>query len=212
MPRRAARTLTVVAGVAWLVVAGYGVRSAVVDEGSDWEPTYMVFSLALLIGAAASVRIAMLASRQSARPGLRMVGLAVSGLGGAGALVAWALPLWMTVLGVGFAMVAVASEPRQRRAVALLAAGQLIGLAILFAGIAAEVGRRDEWGDYPAAGGLALVVVAAITVSAVFGLAKSNGRPGEMQGDTALTFAVGDVSDRPCRRGAAAEHSQPTGA
>jgi hypothetical protein len=165
-----------------------------VDEGSDWELTYTFFSLALLVGAAASVRIAMLASRRSARPRLRMVGLAVSGLGGAAALVAWALPLWMTVLGVGFAMIAVASEPHQRRAVALLAAGQLTGLAVLFAGISAEVGRRDEWGDYPAAGGLALVVVAAITVYAVFGLAKRNGRPGEMEGDTGLTLAVTDVS------------------
>ncbi len=212
MPTRAPRTLTTIAGLAWLVVAGYGVRTAIVDDGSDWELTYIVFSLALLVGAAASVAAATLATRRSGRPRLRMVGLVVSGLGGAAALVAWALPLWMTILGVGFAMVAVASEPRQRRAVALLAAGHLIGLAVLFAGIAAEVGRRDEWGDYPAAGGLALVVVAAITIFAVFGLAKSNGRPGDMQGDTALAFAVSDVSDRPCRRGAAAQHSQPTGA
>ena len=193
MATRAPRTLLGIAGVAWLVVAGYGVRTAIVDESSDWELTYTVFSLALLVGAAASVRIAMLATRWSDRPRLRMAGLVVSGLGGAAALVAWALPLWMTILGVGFSMVAIASGPRQRWALALLAAGQLVGLMVLFAGIAAEVGRRDEWGDHPAAGGLALVVVAGITISAVFGLVKSNWRPGEMQGDTALTFAVSDV-------------------
>jgi hypothetical protein len=144
------RTLTLVAGLAWLVVAGYGIRSAVVHDDGDWELTYMVFSLALLVGAVASVRVAALATRQSGRPRLRMAGLVVSSVGCAAALVAWAFPLWMTVLGVGFAMVAVSSGRRQRRALALLAAGQLVGMAVMFAGIAAEVGSRDEWGDYPA--------------------------------------------------------------
>jgi hypothetical protein len=184
MTTRAMRTLTLVAGVAWLVVAGYGVRTAVVDADGDWELAYTFFSLALLVGAAASVRIATLASRQSDRPWLRMAGLVVSGLGLVAALVAWALPLWMGVLGVGFTMVTVASGSRLRRAMALMAAGQVVGIAVLFAGIAAEIGKRDEWGDYPAAGGLAVVAVAAVTIIALIGLARSTGSrvavPGEM--------------------------------
>ncbi len=190
MTTRGMRTLALVAGVAWLVVAGYGVRSAVVEDDRGWELTYTVFSVALLVGVAASVGIATLATRQSGRPRLRMLGLVVSGLGGVAALVAWALPLWMTILGVGFAMVTVASGSRQRRAVALMAAGQLVGLAVMFVGIAAEVGRRDEWGDYPAAGGIAVVVVAAMTIIALFVLARSTEWRGAMQGDSSLALGL----------------------
>ena len=167
------RALTLVAALGWLIVAGYGIRSAMVHDDGDWQLAYIVLSLALLLAAAASVRIAALATRQSGRPRLRMAGLVVSSLGCAATLMAWAIPLWMTVLGVGFAMVAVSSEPHQRRPLVLLGAGQLVGVAVMFAGSAAEVGPRDEWGDYPAASGIAVAVAATMTIIAIFGLFRS---------------------------------------
>jgi MFS family permease len=170
------RGLTLIAALAWLVVAGYGIRSAVVHDDGDWQLAYIVFSLALLVAAAASVSVAALATRRSGRPRLRMAGLVISSLGCAASLGAWAIPLWTTVLGVGFAMIAVSSEPHQRRPLALLSAAQLMGVTVMFAGIAAEVGSRDEWGDYPAAGGIALGVAAAITIIALFGLTRTDGR------------------------------------
>lgn len=173
MATRTMRALTWVCGFAWLVVAGYGLRSAMVDDGGDWEFPYLLFSFALLVGAALSVTVAAWATRESGRPRLRMVGLVVSALGVVASFVAaWASPLWMTVLGVGFATIAVAA-PRPRREVALLAAGQLVGLAVLFAATVSEVGRRDEWGDYPAAGGIAVVVTAVITGIALYELTRS---------------------------------------
>ena len=192
MTMRGSRTLTLVGTVAWLVVAGYGVRSAVVEDDRGWELTYTVFSVALLVGVAGSVGIATLVTRQSGRPRLRLVGLVISGLGGVSAVVAWALPLWMTILGVGFAVLTVASGSHQRRAVALMAAGQLVGPAVMFVGIAAELGRRDEWGDYPAAGGIAVVVVALMTIIALFVLArgtKTRWREA-MQGDSSLALGL----------------------
>lgn len=94
--------------------------------------------------------------------------MATGGLGCALAVVAaWALPAWMTLLGVGFAVVAAASDPSRRRALALLAAGQLAGIAVLIAAIKAEVGQPDDYGDYPAAGGIAVIVVAAVTIIAL---------------------------------------------
>lgn len=186
MDTRRVRTLTVVAGVAWLVVAGYGLRSAIVDDGDDWQLTYMVFSLALLVGAALSVAVAAWSTRNSDRRRLRMAGLVVGSVGGAAAMVAWALPLWMTILGIGFAAIAVASGPGERRAMALLAIGQVAGLAVLFAGIAAEVGRRDEWGDYPAADGIAIVVTAAISVIALLQLTRSTKQRPVTQGSEGL--------------------------
>lgn len=184
------RTLTLVAGLAWLVVAGYGLRSAIVDDGDDWELAYMVFSVALLVGVALSVTVVGWSTSQSDRRRLRMAGLVVGAVGAAAAIIAWALPLWMTVLGVGFAMITVASGPRQRRAVALLAVGQLVGLAVMFAGIVAEVGRQDEYGDYPAAGGIALAVTATLTIIALGELTRSVKQRPVMQGGEGLAVGL----------------------
>ena len=171
MSRSAVRTMTLVAGAAWLIVAGSGMIDGFVDYGDDWATPYTLFMLALAMGASLSIAIGAEATRENARPRLRMVGLAVSALGAVACLVgAWALPLWMTILGAGFAMLAAAAEPAQRRPLALLAAGQLAGIAVLILGITAEVGRVDRHGDYPLAGGIAVLVVAATAVVALLTL------------------------------------------
>ena len=166
------KVLAVAAGVAWLIVAGYGAWTSIVDEGDSWQATYTVFSVALLVAAAATIGLAAQATRGSSRSVLRRVGLGVGGLGILSAIVAWAVPLWMTILGVAFVIVAIASGPQVRRAVTLLAAGQLVGIAVLLALLAAEVGRVDEYGDHPAAGGIAIVVTAAVTIAALVALTR----------------------------------------
>ena len=171
MSRSTMRTMTLVAGAAWLVVAGSGIIDGFVDYGDGWAAAYAVFMLALVVAATVSIAAGAEATRDSARPRLRMVGLAVSALGAVACLVgAWALPLWMTILGAGFAISAAAAGPAQRRPLALLAAGQLAGIAVLVAGITAEVGRVDEHGDYPLAGGIAVLVVAATAIAALLSL------------------------------------------
>ncbi len=194
MPRRTMQRLALAAGLAWLVVAGYGVRETMVDDDTGWEVTYAVFAIALLVGAVLSVTAAALATAESGRPRLRIAGLVIGGLGCALAIVgAWALPAWMTLLGLGFAMVAVASDPGpgSRRALALLAAGQLIGVVVLIAAIEVGVGRRDEYGDYPAAGGIAVVVVAATAIIALIELVRSTGREAVERRDASVTLGVG---------------------
>lgn len=167
------RRASVLGGCAWLGVAGYGISRAITDSGDEWGVAYALFTVALLVGAASTVLIVAVASRQGDRPRLRVAGLVVSGLGCAVALMAaWALPVWMTLLGAGFALVGVAAGPGRGRLLAVLAAAHLLAIPVLIAGIEAEVGRRDEWGDYPAAGGIALVVVASITVVAIVTLAR----------------------------------------
>jgi 4-amino-4-deoxy-L-arabinose transferase-like glycosyltransferase len=163
-----------------LVVAGYGYRSTHHDDSDDWERPYALYTLGLVLGALLIVAAATSMTRQNARPRLRMVGLVICGLGVATTIVAWALPLWMTVLGAGLALLAIAAGPRQRRAVVALAGAQLAGLVALFAGIAAEVGQPDEYGDYPAAGGIALIVTAAVTVLALIDLARSRSVAGPL--------------------------------
>ena len=171
MSRGAMRRMAGVAGAAWLVVAGAELVHGLVDYGDGWEVPYTVFVLALAVGATLTLAVGAEATRESARPRLRMAGLAVSALGAVAAFIgAWALPLWMTLLGGGFAVLAAAAGPAQRRPLALLAVGQLAGIAVLIAAIEAEVGRADEYGDYPLAGGIALLVVAATAIVALLTL------------------------------------------
>lgn len=171
MSRGAMRPTTWVAGAAWLVVAGSGMIDGFVDYGDSWEAPYSVFMVALVVAATLSIAAGAEATRDSARPRLRMAGLAVSALGAVASFVgAWALPLWMTILGAGFALLATAAAPAPRRPLALLAAGQLAGIVVLIAAIEAQLGRVDEHGDYPLAGGIAILVVAATAVVALLTL------------------------------------------
>jgi uncharacterized membrane protein len=168
MSRSAARRMTLAAGIAWLIVGVTGIIDGLVEYGDDWHMPYTVFMLALVVAATLSVVLGAEATRGCARPRLRMAGLAVSAVGAVAAVVvAWALPLWMTLLGAGFALLAAAADPAQRRPLALLAAGQLAAIAVLIVGIEAKVGRVDEYGDYPVAGGIAVLVVAAAAIVAL---------------------------------------------
>lgn len=190
MARRVQR-LALVAGLGWLVVAGYGLRETMIDSDDGWEVAYAVFSIALLVGAALSVASAALATGGSDRPRLRVAGLVVGGIGCALAVVgAWALPAWMTLLGVGFALVAVAGGSGPRRALSVLATGQLLGIVALIVAIEAEVGARDSYGDYPAAGGIAVVLVAVMAIVAMVELARSD-RHRVGRGDAGLTLGGG---------------------
>jgi MFS family permease len=182
------RRVSVLGGCAWLGVAAYGISTAMTESGDGWRVGYALFTVALLLGAASTVLIVAVASRHGNRPRLRMAGLVVSGLGcGVAAVGAWALPVWMTLLGVGFALVGVAAGSVRRRLLGVLAAAQLMAIAVLIAGIEAEVGPRDEWGDYPAAGGIALVVMASITLAAIVTLTRNADRFGNLPSPSQAT-------------------------
>jgi hypothetical protein len=163
--------MTLIAGAAWLVAAISGIVDGFVDFGDGWGFPYALFAVALALGATLSLAVAAEATRGSARRRLRMAGLAVCALGAVASFVgAWALPLWMTILGAGFALLAASAEAAHRRPLVLLAAGQLAGIAVLIAGIEAELGRADEYGDYPLAAGIAVLVAAVTAIVALVGL------------------------------------------
>jgi hypothetical protein len=167
------RRLVVLGGLAWLVVAGYGLVTAAVDL-EQWEVPYAVYNVALLTGVVLVLVAATRASQASPRPRLRLAGLVVCGIAGAASLaVAWAVAVWMTVLCAGLLIVTLASGPGERRAMVLLAGAQAAGLVVLFAGLLAEVGRRDEWGDHPVPGAVAIVVTAVVVILGLVELRRS---------------------------------------
>lgn len=174
MPTRTPRMLVSLAAVAWTVVGGYGVWEIVAeDSGEDWEAAYAIFSIALSLGTLLTVAAVWTASRRCERAPMRIVGLGVCVVAVLSTVAAWALPLWMTLSAVGYGLVAAAGAPPWRRAVALLSVAQVLGIAALFLGIAAEVGRQDEYGDHPVAFGIGTLATAVATVGALVQLDRS---------------------------------------
>ena len=175
MPTGTVRTLISFACLAWLVVGGYGLWGIVVeDSGDNWETPYLVFAIALFLGAVLNLAAVWIVSQRDERSPMRVIGLGVCGVGLLSTVVACAIPVWMTLLATGYALIAVSGVQPWRRPVAFLAAAQLLGMAAMFVGIAAEVGRRDEYGDHPAAFGIGIVVTAVATVVSLYQLDRSS--------------------------------------
>ncbi len=175
MARNAFRTINSLAALAWLTVGGYGIWQ-ILDQGSSdyWHIPYLILTLALVVGGVLTVVAVWNLSRGVERPPLRWIGLAFCALGVVlSTVAAWAVPVWMTLFAVGFGLVAISGSKPWRRAVAFLAAAQLVGMAVMFTAMAAEVGRRDEYGDHPAAFGIGVLVTAAATVWSLYQLDRS---------------------------------------
>lgn len=164
-----------VAMLGWAGVGAYGVWEMSGEQAGDgWGRPYVLFSIALVVALAFSVAAAWNCTRAAARPGLHTVGLGVGVLAVLSSLVAWATPLWATLFAVSCAVLAAAAPRVHRTGLAVLAAAQLVGIAVMIAAIEAELGSRDSYGDYPAAFGLGNAVIAAGSVLGVALLARAN--------------------------------------
>jgi hypothetical protein len=148
--------LATLAGLGWLGVAIAGVWEI---AGGDWP--YLLFSITLMLAAVLSVAAAWWGTREADRATLRRCGLGIGLLAAASTVVAWALPLWMTLLAVTFAVWAVAAPRALRPGLITLAAAQLVGMGAMIVAIKAEVGPQNSYGDYPAAFGVGLLVAGA---------------------------------------------------
>ena len=174
MPTSTLRSLTALAALAWIVVGGYGMWEVLAeDSGDNWETPYAIFGIALLLGTLLSVAAVWLVGRHEDRSAMRTAGFVVLALAVLSTFAAWALPLWMTLSALGYALVALAGAAPWRRAVGLLGLAPLLGMAAMFIGIVAEVGSQDEYGDHPAAFGIGTIVTAAVTVAALVQLRRT---------------------------------------
>jgi hypothetical protein len=149
-------------------------------ESELWDPfgwiTYMVLTA---VGLFASVLGLLTIIRVGKRLGglglVGMIGFVITGLGTAAAIIAWALPFWMGLQGVGYLVFGIAALRRHiapLRSTVLVSSAFLIGPITAIVLTAFQVGWEDSYGDYPlgwAIGGMVGVVLMAI---GLFGWAK----------------------------------------
>lgn len=145
--------LATLAGLGWLGVAIAGVWEI---AGGAWP--YVLFSITLMSAAVLSVATAWWGTRETDRAALRRCGLGIGVLAVVSTVVAWALPLWMTLVAITFVVWAVSAPRTLRPGLATLSAAQLGGMGAMIIAIEAEVGTPDSYGDYPAAFGVGLLV------------------------------------------------------
>lgn len=122
--------------------------------GSETAP-WLVLTSALM--GALALTIVLLVGLQRRHNGLGVpgvVGIVLMGMATAASVLAWAFPLWGGLLAAGGLTYAAAMWNRgivPRGASLALGSGMIIGIGILVALSALEVGWRDSYGDYPAA-------------------------------------------------------------
>ncbi|MGI9584977.1 MAG: permease prefix domain 1-containing protein, partial [Acidimicrobiia bacterium] len=140
-----AGTFALVAGGLWLVGSVVYLLMMTSDENGafDWPAYYAVFSAAILVGGVLTVLAMVGVSQRSGGLGvIGMVGLVIVGLGVALSFLAWAVPFWMGVQGVGFlvfASAALVNGTAPKTQTMLTAFGFIIGVAAFVALAAAKV-------------------------------------------------------------------------
>ena len=140
MSQSTVRPLTLAAAFCWLVVGGYGLWQVITEVPATTGRSPTIFAIALLLGSLLTLVAVWVVSRAGEHPLVRRLGLAVSALGVLSTVAAWALPVWMTLLVVGYVLIALSGTQSWRRPVAFLAVAQLLGVMTVFVGLTAELG------------------------------------------------------------------------
>lgn len=174
MDRTVGRWVVGGACLGWLGVGIYGVWQIAVEEGADdsWQRPYLLYSIALSVAVALTLVAVWTASGGTERTAWRRWGVGLGALALMSTLVAWAMPLWMTLTAISVVALAIAAPRAVGPRIAALAGAQLVGIAVLYLGSISEIGRQDSYGDHPVAFGLGLVVTAVGSMAALPALAR----------------------------------------
>ena len=168
--RRAGLFALISAGF-WLATAGLFVFGR--ESGDGEVAAYMIFSAGILI-AGGFLLLAMIGmgKRLGGLGVLGMSGLVVTSAGVALSLLAWAIPFWMGLQGIGlllFGIAALRSDLAPRWSTVLTSAGFVLGVMAFFALTELEVGAQDSWGNYPVAWEASFVVGTVIVSLGLIG-------------------------------------------
>ena len=91
----------------------------------------------------------------------------------AGAIVAWGIPGWMLIQGVGMLLFVLAIRPAgmaPRPSSAAYGSGMLIGVIVYGLLTLMKVGTADQYGDYPVAWGSGITVGLIIVAAGLAGM------------------------------------------
>jgi hypothetical protein len=155
--------------------------SGVVEDATgDWTGTPQLLgaigAMCLLAAAALTVVTAIgLVARHGGLGAAGIVGLVLVGLGSLLTLVGWFLAGWMTLCGIGLAVIATAVHRRglaPRWPTILLGSGLGIGLLAFLGTRALELGSPDEWGDYRAPQVVGLVLGSVVVAAGLVGIGR----------------------------------------
>lgn len=115
--RAVLRTAFVVDAVLWLATAGVSRLRYLYADGEDWELPYAVFSIVLLIAAAATtLTVVRYTSKLNGHRAPRIAAIVLALVGVASTIMAWAFPLWAVLLAAGFAALAATGSRHARGA------------------------------------------------------------------------------------------------
>ena len=155
----------------WLIAAGSYLFTDVFD---NWDQSdYWLFSAAVLAAGILGLLAMIGVSKRLGGLGIAgMVGLVITGIGVFVSLVAWMLPGWMGLQGVGMLIFGIAVLNRgiaPKWGTIFVSSGFVLGTITFIVGTAAEIGELDEYGDYRTAWTAAMVVGAVILAAGFVG-------------------------------------------
>ncbi len=185
---------TIRAGTFALASAALWITAAAVifsvGGSEDWQGAYLVFSIAVLAAGVLGLLAAVGVSKRLGGLGTTgMIGLVTTGVGVVASVIAWAVPFWMGLQGIGLLVLGIAvlrSGIAPKWSTMFVSSGFLIGVITFIAARAAELGDQDEWGDYPDALWAGLIVGVVIMAIGMigWGLWLRNEEPVDIDNDT----------------------------
>lgn len=196
-PSHASRAAGVVAGAAaaaWLLVGLIGAIGVLADDGDSFV-AYVLLALAVALAGVLSLSAACLVWSRHGRAlgALGVAGLAALSLGVLLTVaVAWAVPVWMALQGLGLVLFALALLRHGQAPVAptvVLGASLLAGLGTFALVGAMGWGEVDSYGDRPMAVAAGLAVGGLLMSVGLAGLARwlRSEQPAELWGAPAAT-------------------------
>lgn len=155
----------------WLIAAASYVLTDVFDNWDDAD--YYIFSAAVLVaGVLGLLAMIGVGKRLGGLGAVGMVGLVITGLGILVSVLAWAVPVWMGLQGVGmlvFGIAVLGRDVAPKWATMFVSSGFLVGTIAFIIGNAAEVGEPDSYGDYIVAWQIAVGVGTVLVAVGLIG-------------------------------------------
>ena len=177
---RAAGSLAVAGAGSWILLLVLWAVHHLLESTLDWQLSFQpLYFAGVLVLAGASGLMCAVAFAIRDRHGRALGPFGVVGLGallvGAAStlVVGWAVPVWMTLLGVGTACVSVAVLRRPiapRLPAVLLGCALPAGAAAFIVARALELGSPNEFGDYPVATFAGLTIGCLLSAAAMLAI------------------------------------------